>query len=576
MKFSELAKYLSQLEKTSSRIEITKILVSAFKKAKTEEIDKITYLVLGKLAPSYENIVFNIAERMMVQILSSSYGQKIDKVRSLYKESGDLGDVAEGLARVKTQSSKFKKSLSVTQVYRKLFDIAEDAGEGSQERKINKMAELLSQLDPLSARFVARIPVGKLRLGFSDRTVIDALSWMVAGDKSRSGEIERAYFVRPDVGLLVRLIKKVGIDRAVENVKPALGTPVLPMLAQRLKSPSEMIEKMGEVVVEPKFDGLRIQLHFKKGGFDDGPVKAFTRNLNETSWMFPELQKISRNIKAKEVVLDCEAIGVDEQRKKLVNFQATMTRRRKHQIKEMRSKVGIKFYVFDLLYRNGKSLMGKSYLQRRRALDKTIKRSKLIEVVGYKVTKDPQVIVEMMRQELQEGLEGIIVKKANSKYVPGRTGWRWVKMKEEEAAHAKLADTLDCVVMGYSVGRGKRAQFGVGQFLVGVGDGEKMKTVSKVGTGITDEQLKELKVRLREIGVRKKPKEYKVHNDLEPDYWVESKLVVEIAADEITKSPKHTSGYALRFPRLIKIRDDRSVKNATTLEEIKKLFKLQG
>ncbi len=148
-------------------------------------------------------------------------------------------------------------------------------------------------------------------------------------------------------------------------------------------------------------------------------------------------------------------------------------------------------------------------------------------------------------------------------------------MKEEEKAHAKLADTIDCIVMGYTAGKGKRAEFGVGQFLVGVRDSGRVKTITKIGTGITDEQFKELKERLQKLEVRDQPKEYVVHKDLEPDYWVKSSLVVEIAADEITKSPKHSASLAFRFPRLIKFRDDKSPDQATTLAEVKKLFKLQ-
>ena len=172
-------------------------------------------------------------------------------------------------------------------------------------------------------------------------------------------------------------------------------------------------------------------------------------------------------------------------------------------------------------------------------------------------------------------MEGLIVKRADSRYVPGRTGWRWVKMKEAEGKHAKLADTVDAIVMGYSRGRGRRAQFGVGQFLVGIRDKGKIKTFTKVGTGITDEVLKRLNKQLEEIRVQEKPKEYDVHKDLEPDFWVKPKMVVELAADEITKSPKHASGYALRFPRLIKIRDDKGASQATTLVEIKNLLGLQ-
>ncbi|TEU02465.1 ATP-dependent DNA ligase [Candidatus Woesebacteria bacterium] len=564
MKFSQLANYLDKLEKTASRNEITQILAEVFKKAKPEEIDKVVYLFLGQLAPSYQGIVFNIAERMMLRVLSEAYGKEVKEVRSLYKREGDLGNVAQELAKGKG------RGLTVSHIYDELVEIAKDEGLGSQERKVKRMAKLLSELDPLSARFVVRIPVGKLRLGFSDKTILDALSWMEKGDKSAKSDIEKAYYVTPDVGALAKKVKKVGIAKAASETTPVLGVPILPMLAQRIKSPAEMIKKMGKVGVEPKLDGLRIQIHFKRGF-----VKAYTRNLNETSWMFPELKNLGKYVKGSELILDTEAIGLDEKTKTLVNFQTTMTRRRKHEIERVALKVKIKFYVFDILFKDGKSLMDKSYLERRKVLEKTVKNGPFTQVVDYQVTESPEEISSLNIQKRKEGLEGIILKKTDSLYVPGRTGWRWVKMKEAEKAHAKLADTIDCIVMGYTAGKGRRVQFGVGQFLVGVRNKEKIKTLTKVGTGLTDEQFRELKRRLSKLETKEKPKEYVVHKNLEPDYWVEPKLVVEIAADEITKSPTHSSGLALRFPRLIRFRDDKSLDQATTTSEVKKLFQMQ-
>jgi DNA ligase-1 len=600
MSFQQLAQYLQKLESTSSRIEITKILADLFKKSDSNEIDKITYLLLGLLAPSYEGIVFNIAERMMLQVLSYAYGVDLDRVKKLYKEKGDLGEVAFALAQNQKSKSKNQK-LDVLDVYKKLLEIAKDSGEASVERKVDMTSELLKAIDPLSAKYVARIPVGKLRLGFSDKTILDALSWMETGGKDKKIQLETAYNVLPDVGLLAKNVKKVGIDKAIRDISPKVGTPVLPALAQRLKSPKDMIEKMREVVVEPKFDGLRIQIHYKRGKHSSnnkrrselvseskipdrarndneerGYVKAFTRNLNENSWMFPELVGVSKQINADEVILDTEAIGVDEQRKTLANFQATMTRRRKHDIEKIAAKLKIRFYVFDVLYRNGVNLMDLPYTKRRNELEKTVKKGKVLEVVNYVSTTDPKVIEKEMSKYLKDGLEGVIVKRAGSKYVAGRTGWRWVKMKEKESAKAKLADTIDCVVMGYITGRGKRTQFGIGGFLAGLNDGEEIQTLTKVGTGLTDDQFRELKKRLSGLEIKQKPKEYGVvGKTLIPDVWVQSGLVVELAADEITKSPIHSSGYALRFPRLVRFRDDKKPSQATSVGEIKKLCKLQ-
>lgn len=575
MKFSTLAEYLQKLEDTSSRIGITEILAALFNETSPEEIDKTIYLLLGGLAPKYDGVVFNLADQMVIRALASAYDIDQSLVNQQYKKLGDLGLTANKYASIKYQESGIKAP-TINDVHNTLLSIAKDDGEGSQERKVEALSELLKSLDPLSVKFVTRIPIGKLRLGFSDKTIIDAISWMVKGDKSSRKQLENAYRVLPDVGILAKNVKIVGIDKATTNVKPVLGVPVLPMLCGRIKSPKEMVEKMGEVAVEPKLDGLRILIHFKRGRTSSGEfVKAFTRNLNETSWMFPELDNIGDCLNANEAILDTEAVGLDEVTKKMANFQTTMTRRRKHDIENVAKGIGIQFYVFDILLLDGKNLMDKDYLTRRSVLAKAIKPGKLFKLVDYKQTKDPAEITKLHAQKIKEGLEGIIVKRVNSKYIAGRTGWRWVKMKEAENSHAKLSDTVDTVIMGYTRGKGKRAGFGMGQFLAGIIDGEKIKTVTKVGTGLTDVQLATLAKRLHKIVVKKMPKEYVVDKKLIPDFWVEPNVIVELAGDELTKSPSHSSGYALRFPRLITFRDDKDANMATTSKEVRYLYKIQ-
>jgi len=580
MKFAELALFLEKLEKTPSRLSITEILSDLFKKSSSDEVNKTTYLVLGQLAPAYEGIVFNMADKMVIKAIAKSYGKENKDVVGLYKKLGDLGGVAEKLAYSVQRIAD--SQLTVSGVYDVLLEIANDSGEDSVERKVEKLAKLFSSLDSLSVRFVARIPLGKLRLGFSDKTVLDGISWMLKGDKSLKTKLEKAYQVLPDVGNLVKKVKMQGIEKATEGVKPIVGAPVLPMLAQRIKSPKEMIAKMGQVAVEPKFDGLRLQLHYSPTSLNP-PVgraglrgtRVFTRNLSECSWMFPELAQIGDCVNGDEVILDCEAVGLDEETKQLANFQSTMTRRRKHEIGDTLKKVGITFFVFDILSLNGKNLMEETYLERRKVLERTLKEGKNFKIVKNELTLDPKKIDELYRKEFKAGYEGIIVKKANAPYVPGRTGWRWVKMKQGETEESKLADTIDAVVMGYNSGKGKRSGFGVGQFLVGVASGTKFVTTSKVGTGLTDEQFKQLNQKLKNLRTKEQPKEYEAHKNYTPDYWVEPSLVVEIAADEITKSPTHTAGLALRFPRLINFRDDKTPNEATTLKELRELFEMQ-
>jgi DNA ligase-1 len=568
MKFSVISQYLEKLNETASRIEITKILSELFTKTDDDVADSVAYIITGSIAPSYSGSVFNIAEKNVIQILAQ-YGEKTpEEIEKLYKEKGDLGDVAEILAK-KTNE---KSDQEVSVVMESLKDIAKITGEGSVNERNEKVVKLLEKNNPTSVKFLVRMLLGNMRLGFSDKTVIDALSWMLVGDKSLKGKIQKHFEVVPDIGLIAKKIKTENEKFLSQTPKPVIGIPVAPMLAQRVKSAKVMIEKMGEVAVEPKFDGVRMLIHIKKGKL----LKAFTRNLKDISQMFPELEMAQDDIMGNEVILDAEGVGVDEERKALADFQTTMQRRRKHDIEEIAKKIPVTFQAFDILFVDGESVMNMPYEKRREILAKTIKKDgKIIKVDEFVRTTDPKVIEDEYVRRRKEGLEGILVKKIDATYVPGRTGYRWVKMKEKESASSKLADTIDGVIMGFTVGKGKRVDFGLGQFLVGIKDGEEIKTVTKVGTGLSDELLRSLAQRLEKIKMAQMPREYKVHKDLEPDVWVKPEVVVEIAGDDLTVSPKHTAGYAIRFPRLIRIRDDKSVKETTTIKELKTLAKLK-
>jgi len=571
MKFREFALFLEKLDSISARNDITQVLADLINASTVGEIDKVLYLAQGTLAPNYRGIVFNVAEKMMIEVISDSYKIDTKEVKEEFKVRGDLGLVSFAHA------DKHGSDISVDALYQTLVAIANDEGEGSQERKIKELSKILLTLDPVSAKYFTRIPVGKLRLGFSDKTILDALSMALVGDKSLKKKIETVYEYLPDIGLIAKRIKADGIDTTIETINPEVGMPIMPMLAQRLNSPDEMIEKMGEIAVEPKFDGVRVLIHFAKNKDGEKPyVRAFTRNLNDVSPMFPELQKLGEYLNADSVILDSEGVGIDPKTEKIVDFQKTMQRRRKKEIGKASEDIPFRFQLFDIIYVDGKSLMREEYEKRREVLSEVIKKNKLFVVDDYTVTDEAEVIRSLHEKLLSEGLEGVVVKKLHADYVPGRTGWRWVKMKEVEGTTGKLPDTVDCVVMGYTRGKGKRADFGIGQFLAGIKDKEKFKSITKVGTGLTDEQLQTLSKRLEKLVVKERPVEYaEVHTDLVPDFWVRPDVVVELAGDDLTVSTKHKAGYALRFPRLVRFRDDKDVAQTTTIGEVKKLFSLQ-
>ena len=566
MKFSQLADYLEKLEKTASRNEITQILADLFKDADPEETDKIVYLVLGQLAPNYKGIVLNLAERMMVRVIAQAFDEDVNKVRTLYKQKGDLGNVAAELNQRKDSS------ISVIEVFDKLMAIANESGEGSQERKVSLMAKLLGDLDGLSGRYVSRIPVGKLRLGFSDMTILDALSFMLRGDKSARVEIEKAFNVSVDIGRIAKLIKAKGLA-GVNKIEPLPGTPIRSSLCERLPSAEKILEKVGgKVYIEPKYDGFRSQVHiFEEKG--ERKVLIFSRNLESTTAMFPDLVEAAKKIKVKNAIFDGEAIGYDEKTDRFLPFQETIQRKRKHGVAEAAVNFPLRLFVFDVLYKDGQSLMGEPFALRRKVLEKINFGDHKIEIARQDTVSDPEVIRDFIKKYLSEGLEGAVIKKIDAPYKAGARGYHWVKYKK--TTEKGVADTIDCLVLGINRGKGKRVGFGAGAFLVGIKDGSKFKSVSKIGTGLTDEQWREIDRRTRALAVKEKPAEYDVHKNLSPDTWVRPSLVVEILADEITRSPIHTAGLALRFPRLIKFRDEKEPKDATTIKELTKLYEMQ-
>ena len=593
MLFSELAVHLENLEKTSSRNELTKILAEVLTRANEAEIDKLCYLLLGEIVPSYRGIEFQIAEKMMIRVLALAYKRSVSQVAADFRVKGDLGDVAYQIAPPRDKSRGAKPA--VGEVYKKLYAVAGESGEGSQERKVRGLAELLESLDRRSAKYVSRIPAGKLRLGFSDATVLDALSLIVKGDKSARPAIENAYNVTADIGAIARRIKQGGLA-ALARIRATPGIPIRPSLAERLNKIDEVIEKAGpEVGVEEKLDGFRTQVHVWR---EAGKKRAvlFSRNLENTTLMFPEIAAAARALRAESVILDGETIGYDPKTGKFAPFQETVRRKRKHGVAGFAKKIPLSIFIFDVLYLNGKSLLGLPFSKRRGLLEKIVSSSSgraagTLRLTSHKVTGDSKVVVRELASSVAKGLEGVVVKKLNAPYQAGGRGFHWIKLKATTAAlenlraggAAGLPDTIDCVVMGSYRGRGKRAAFGVGGLLLGVrGADGRYYSLSRLGTGLSDEQFREARRRVRTLQSRERPKEYIVKKEAYPDIWAAPGIVAEILADEVTFSPRHTAGkkgdgrgYSLRFPRLVRFRDDKNPEDATTTAEIIRMYRHQ-
>ncbi|MBU1110104.1 ATP-dependent DNA ligase [Patescibacteria group bacterium] len=679
MKFSIFSQYLERIEQTASRNQMTGILAELVGELSVEETDKACYLLLGRLGPLYETSEFNLADKMMIKVLAEAFNIEEKKVREKFKEVGDLGVVAQQFHELSGEASrstspakpegrsgklrgilasacplrriearqrgrepsvvlsevegakegqnKPKGKLEIGEVFAKLLQIAEAEGTGSQEVKIKKMAELLGILDSLGVRYVTRIPLGQLRLGFSDVTLIDALSYLIKGDKSISREIRQKFNVCPDIGLIARTLKAGGLT-GLEKVNAEAGRPIRAALSARLPSIEKIVEKLVRFAVEPKVDGLRVQIHVSKGKSlpfiassereeatedqkfqpeADRPlaekvksegrvgqeglfknkvggrgtnvlVKTFSRNMTDTTHMFPEIVAAAQELSVQSVILDGEAIAYNPDTEEFLPFQETMQRKRKYQVAEKSKQIPLKVFVFDILFLDGQSLLDKPFNERRKMLERIIRPNTLLPV-RHRIVKSAGELGRLFDLYISEGLEGVMCKKLDMPYQAGARNFNWVKYKRGTEGIG-LPDTVDGLVMGYYTGKGQRAKFGVGAFLVGVynAEADEFETVAKVGTGLTDEQWEEFMQRIKNQQVTSKPKQYTVDKALACDFWVRPGVVVEVDADEITLSPVHTAGQrvgeaglSLRFPRLVRFRD-RLPEEVTMVEELLMMY----
>lgn len=587
MKFSELAKYLQKLEETPKRLEITDLLTDLISNLSPQETDKAIYLASGHLEAAFASVKFNIAEKMMTRIIEQAFSTLKEtnlkgKISTLYKKYGDLGSVVFELKK------SGKSNLSITEVYSKLFEITKIEGTGSQEQKATKACALLKELDPLSAKYVTRIILDTMRLGFTELTIIASLANFLK-DKKLTKEIESKFYIYPDIGYIAKKIKSDGM-RGVINIDVETGVPILSQRCQRVSGIEEIPERIKNMWAEFKFDGTRIQMHFdknKKPKNDnvvqsnlfgtrkkDFLIKTFTRNLEETTHQYPEIiEAAKKQIKADSVILDGEGIGFDRKTGRFLHFQETIQRKRKYDVAESAKNIPFKYLIFDILFLNGKSLMDKPLKERKKILQKVIEPGKVMSVDEQFETTKLEELKKYYDLAKSKGLEGVVVKTPEDSYHPGARSYSWVKYKT--ADENLMNDSIDCVVLGYYSGKGVRSKFGIGGFLVGVYDNEKdiFKTISKIGTGLTEEDWTKLKSMCDKIKIKEKPSNVEMSKIFKPAVFVEPRIVVEIGADEISISPTHTAGYALRFPRLLKFREDRSPTDATTLNEIVKMYK---
>ncbi len=568
MKFSTVADCFARIESIDSRNEITEMLAILLRQATPYEASIVMYLAMGFLQPPYKAHQFSFAQKSMIKCLAELFQESLIMVQEQVDKLGDVGSLFS------LYPWENEQSLKLTEVYDALVHFEAISGTGSQEQKSIFFQQLLRKLDAHSAKYVVRMVLGTLRLGFSDMTLLDALSWMVSNDKSHKIILEGAYNRCADLGLIARVFKESGIE-GVNAIDITIGIPIRPAAADRLSDATEIFEKLGPCVAQPKLDGFRVQVHLIKK-HSTMEVHFFSRNLLDMSQMFPELVSAAYTLPADTLIVEGEAIVFDANLGQFLPFQDTVKRKRKHGIEEAAQDYPLQLYLFDILYYNGTSMLNVPHAQRYALLQKLCLEShKTIYPISQRAIESEEDLREYFLEEIGAGLEGVVVKKPDAIYQPGKRNSNWIKLKYH--GDEKLNDTIDVVILGYYSGHGRRSAFQIGAFLVGIYNNENgcFETIAKVGTGLDDEQWIELKKKCDVHAVPHQPHNVICNKNLAPKVWVDPKIVCEVLADEITVSPSHTAGkdknklgIALRFPRFVRYRTDKDPEQTTTLEEL--------
>ncbi|WP_297495895.1 ATP-dependent DNA ligase [Thermococcus sp.] len=552
MRYSELADLYRRLEKTTLKTLKTKFVADFLKKTPDELLEIVPYLILGKVFPDWDERELGVGEKLLIRAVSMATGVPEKEIENSIKDTGDLGESVALALKKRKQRSFFSQPLTIKRVYNTFVKIAEAQGEGSQDRKMKYLANLFMDAQPEEGKYIARTVLGTMRTGVAEGILRDAIA---EAFKVKPELVERAYMLTSDFGYVAKIAKLEG-NEGLSKVNIQIGKPIRPMLAQNAASVKDaLLEMGGEAAFEIKYDGARVQVHR-----DGDRVIIYSRRLENVTRSIPEIvEAVKASIKPSRVIVEGELVAVSENGRPRP-FQYVLRRfRRKYNIEEMIEKIPLELNLFDILYVEGESLIDTPFKERRKRLEESVNESEKIKLAEQLVTKKVEEAEGFYKRALELGHEGLMAKRLDSIYEPGNRGKKWLKIKP-------TMENLDLVIIGAEWGEGRRAHL-LGSFLVAAYDPNsgEFVPVGKVGSGFTDEDLMEFTKMLKPLIVREEGKFVEI----------EPKVVIEVTYQEIQKSPKYKSGFALRFPRYVALREDKSPEEADTIERVAQLYEFQ-
>ncbi|KAG2736430.1 hypothetical protein G9P44_000520 [Scheffersomyces stipitis] len=609
--YSKLTDVLDKIEAESSRLKITAIVSEFFleilKQSTVDKLVKIVYLFINRLGPDYEpDLELGLGETILIKAISECYGRPSTKIKKDYQEVGDLGLVAQKSRS--GQPTMFKPApLDVDQVFENLTKIAKSTGKDSQAKKISLINKMLTACNAKSseAKFLIRSLEGKLRIGLAEKTVLIGLAQAFVNYEAKDSKrinpekltqsedvVREAFSQIPNYEILIRNAYEYGIFNLLDHCQLTPGIPLKPMLAKPTKSISEVLDRFQgeEFTCEYKYDGERAQVHL----LHDGTVRIYSRNSEDMSERYPDLISIMKDfIKTQEgqapsMILDCEAVAWDRVANKILPFQVLSTRKRKD-VDEKDITVHICLFAFDILYFDNEPLITKSLKERRQVMEENLTpMDGKFQFATAKNSSNLDELQQFLDQSVKDSCEGLMVKMLNGKesyYEPSKRSRNWLKLKKDYLAG--VGDSLDLVVIGAYIGRGKRTGNYGGFLLASYNqDTGEYETTCKIGTGFSDEDLASLHTKLKptEISV---PKPYYVYDttnsNAKPDVWFEPTTIFEVLTADLSLSPiykaahqEYGKGISLRFPRFLRIRDDKGIEDATSSTQVSEFYERQA
>ena len=545
MSFAELCQ---RVEGVSGSLEKVDLVAAFLKNLDDDELAVASGFIMGDLFSPSMDLVMGVGPSILYEAMARACGCSTERISDMLRATGDPGLVASAAVDKKKPIgfAAFIKDepLSIKEVYQRLVAVARASGKGSQDAKVKNLQYLFSQATPLEAQYIARLAIEDMRIGIGEGGVRDAIAQAFSQDASK---VERGYNLTNDIGLVAVNARK----GTLADLSVLINHPIKMMLAQVGEGISASMQELGSAAIEWKYDGARVQIHK-----DGKRVRIFSRRLEDVTRSLPEIVRLAQEVRADKAILDGEVVAIGKDSRPLA-FQEILKRfRRKYNVEKQAKETPLHLFLFDLIYLDGQSTVDLPLTRRRELLEGIADPSILADQV---ISDSVQKAEEIYHQALEKGHEGLILKNSMSVYAPGKRGKNWLKIKP-------VMETLDLAVIGAKWGEGRRASF-LGSYRLACLDEatSKLLDIGWVATGLTDEALAELTELFRELIL--------VQNGMEVE--LKPAVIFEVAYEEIQKSQSYSSGYALRFPRLVRVRDDKSLEEADSLERVESLYRVQ-